>query len=126
MNRDNAADVLTTALEGGIGYWSAASKIERDDDLRVHSVELSDANANELVEPDFDPTVVTSEKVATTIRELSTATSKPAYMSERTFKIARGLAHASGEYAEDILCDIDADDADQIVQMAVLGRIVFG
>lgn len=48
-------DVLTTALEGGIGYWSLAADIVRDEDLTVRSVKLFVSEGCHLCKEDDRP-----------------------------------------------------------------------
>src|SRR5947209_1359301 len=42
-----AADVLTTAVEGGIGYWARVEGIERDASYRVRAVTVRDWHARD-------------------------------------------------------------------------------
>ena len=114
-----AGDVLTGALEGGIGYWSAASMIWRGgldgavDDLTVTSVRLSDAEGEDA----FKPVVVDVEAVRRGIELVATPDFKAAKVHKAA---ARALLAGDEEY------DYDAGDADVIVQAAVFGEIVFG
>lgn len=117
--REFNADVLTTALEGGIGYWSQASEIQRDADLRVLSVKLQP----ECDPDDFEPRTVT-----------------PADVDRGIGLILAGTVKVRGDILESVRADvreliegeeipggnIDADGADVIVQAAMFGEIVFG
>lgn len=117
-----AGDVLTTALEGGIGYWSEADLINRDPDLTVLSVRLHDADAGEGDEPEFPPTVVTRQMV------------KDAWL-----KVAEAVAAGDPPFGADYVQQmhdntvdpgdaggVDAGVADCIVQIAIMGKVVFG
>lgn len=120
-----AADVLTTALEGGIGYWSEASRIIR-------------RPASDDGSPGFDG----FEVVAVCLDEMPTEGTKRVELPD----VVRGLelvatgrakaAHRHVVTAGALLADVkrgresetdyDADDADVIVQAAVFGVLVYG
>lgn len=108
------SDVIITAVEGGTGYWAQASAYKwSGDDTYPASVELTDdidANrdthpvdivtvANAMYRIVYDPTV----KLSASIREaVTTALFLP--------------THA----------DLDAADADAVVQVALFGEVVYG
>lgn len=89
-------DVLTTAVEGGIGYWSGVRDMERDDDLNVKWVEL------ELLE-NGSVFRVTLDTVHRGLQCL----------------IDRDLRDVD-------LDDIDAGAADAIVQLGLFHTVVYG
>lgn len=140
----SAAGVLTTALEGGIGYWSVASEIVRDDDLNVLSVKLEDG---ELIEDEaaFPPIVVNVESVVKALRKIAHPAMLEALGHIDEADRCRHAAVQSGPLGgyqpmksvelkcaqlllgdEDVLGDIDAADADEIVQVAMFGGVVYG
>lgn len=84
-------DVLTTAVEGGIGYWSVITNSLRDPDGSWVCVTLAPA-----YDDDFEPVTVD-------------------YSALRPF-LKKGFDAA----------DIDAGDADCIVQKAAFGKVVYG
>lgn len=117
------ADVLTTALEGGIGYWSQAARMVRAADGSHVAVVLHPEEPG-----DFEPKRV---ELADVLRALElAATGDVRYVSERVERTARALltysklAYAAG--ADDQAPDYDAGDADAIVQVAAFGEVVYG
>lgn len=140
----HAADVLTSALEGGIGYWSEASNIARDDDGRVLAVVLHDANRSfaeqEKFAEDFPPTSVTAVLVLKAIRLLARPQFLKALGHDVAVEISRQHPPHTGWVPtelerkcamlllgdEDVLGEIDADDADCIVQVSMFGGVVYG
>lgn len=128
-----AADILTTAVEGGSGYWSCVSDIERAEDLTVISVKVhEEADADEPAIqghqqfgiygslPSGDYKV---EGVAVTYVDMIAAMKRIA--ASEVDQISREIAFermlVSPEDA-----DYDADDADVVLQVAVLGEVVYG
>ena len=111
-----AGDVMTTALEGGIGYWSFALGIERDDELNCTSYVLMPGCADHAAE--FPPTSVTRQMVRAAWKE-----------------VAEGKHRICNDYLDqmrdatrepgDAGC-VDAGVADYIVQVAVMGEARFG
>ena len=113
------ADVLSTALEGGIGYWAGASKIQRTegDNWQYVSAELHDTEAEGDDEPAFGTAVVDYAKIRTGID-----------------RILRGEVQVNADIRGAIESDvrdpeggnIDADAADCIVQAGLFNAILFG
>jgi hypothetical protein len=123
------ADIITTALEGGVGYWSQASE------YRWFSPTLSGGTATPgpngtanayatLHETDTDdgelgpPLTVTVDDIARAFGILRRGT--PEGWN------ARDVARMLAAYAETDAGEIDAGDADCIVQVATLGTVVYG
>lgn len=117
-----AGDVLTTALEGGIGYWSRADKIVRDADLTVQSVRLHDAESSDPDEQEFPPTVVTREMVKAAWRKVADAVAAgdPPFCAEYVNQMSDNTAEPGDAGG------VDAGVSDCIVQIALLGKVVFG
>lgn len=114
------SDIMTTAIEGGIGYWCAAQTIARDD--RDQSV---------------------TRVVGVFDRESGDAFTEPAAMSPDITRetIVRGLGALvkGAQVRRDIRaavvaslmepgdgCDLDAEACDVIVQLGLFGEIVYG
>jgi len=106
--------VLTTALEGGIGYWAVARNIERDDDLWITRVDL----AEEEDAPDNWHTMLAPD-----VRRGITALS--VMINEATVhpnsEIGRGFADCLSD-RDDGFAMADATLADAIVQCALFGK----
>lgn len=125
-----AYDLIITALEGGIGYWSQAEILERGTaDYDLDYVQTCLYVETDLLTKDQTPqgahTFIASgylgEYEMTEVGMLNLAT------------IRRGMAKAQelgGHYIQH-LADIatenyDADTADVIVQLGIFGEVVFG
>lgn len=104
--------ILTTALEGGIGYWSEADKIVRDDDLSVISVNL---HGTEETAEDFYPRHVKATMLQQAIDHIVADRENVNLRSD----IVRAIC--SGDPG-----NIDADGADAIVQFLLFGELVYG
>lgn len=105
-------DILTTALEGGIGYWSTADKIVRDDFGRIISVNL---HGSEDTEGDFFPSHVKATMLQQAIDHIVSA--------HETVNIRADLLKQimSGDTGS-----IDTAGADVIVQFLMFGELVYG
>lgn len=152
------ADVITTALEGGVGYWSQASvyrwwsptleggsAVHRDGEANayavLHEIEggaehpCTECDGTGTISPveegreDGDceacygtggaPLLVTVEKVAEAIQRILDPEGGIRLASDYVGRIA--IANRDPEEA-----DLDAGDCDAIVQVAVLGEVVYG
>lgn len=140
------ADVLTTAIEGGIGYWSQCTQYQWVDDEQVRVVvgkrqgDTAHATIHVLKDDesgyedeghDLTPDVIAKgfgilrKLVADRTNfnghpALSTPDGRDAYLS------VSHRTHLMGAYTECEAGDIDSDDADNIVQLALFGKIVYG
>jgi hypothetical protein len=110
-----ATDILTTAIEGGVNYWAQVLDYhwnDADPDKRRAVLIATD-------DPDRGELEVTLAKINTVLNRLK-YTGIP-------FREACGkgtLHKAICTDGED--GDFDADDADAIIQLAVLGEIIYG
>ena len=95
-------DIMVTAVEGGINYWACLTSVERDADLNVLSIEGHDAEDEE--------------------------TEFKADLS--TILLGLQMCVTEGRYVDAIrnsdASELDADDADLILQMGVFGEVVYG
>lgn len=141
LSEQKAADVLGTALEGGVGYWSLADEIEYapGDDVIYLSVVLHEAaDAEEIDDDDLENVIeqkgiwgssfyrkqghkVTLFDVKRALREIAFGDVK--YASDDHIKrVAREIIFAT----DPLDVDYDSDDADRIVQVAALGSVIYG
>lgn len=108
------SDIITTAVEGGTGYWASVSDyewvMEGESGWKPTTVILYDQEED----PDA-PLALNIEKVANGINMLI-AGYPTRYVTDYTLK---GLAALDAG-------EIDSDAADAIVQCALLGEIVYG
>jgi hypothetical protein len=106
------SDILTTAVEGGIGYWAEVCDIVSDDVQNVLSFKVRDFEASPS-EPWKEVTLQGIEEAITLVKE-------------EKVKIGKFTRN-------DILfadCDqdagmIDAEAADVLVQIAAFGEIIY-
>ena len=105
LDKQFLMDILVTAVEGGINYWCALSKVERDKDLNV----LSFAGYDHEDE---------SEEFKCDLEDVA--------------KVLGRIVNddPEGSLPQSILaqdaCEIDAECADYIVQLAIFDEIVYG
>jgi len=113
-----AGDVMTTALEGGIGYWSQADQIHREANLTCVSYRLHDAADGSLNgDPDFKPTVVTRQMGRDAWKAVATEAPLRSDLMDQMADNTAEPGDAGG---------VDADVADCIVQWAPFGKVVYG
>jgi hypothetical protein len=123
---DLPESVITNALEAGyqgIGYWFCATDYHRNDDGDIYVAEGID---NELVE---------SFNVGK-MKEAHLKEHKKLWIIDRDlvikgFKTAvkvqdGGILNALKHGYDDILCQMDADDADRIIQYGLFGKLIYG
>lgn len=141
MSTQAAQDVFVTALEGGIGYWSLATEIEYQQDtddvvylsVKLHEYEDDPAKQNEtdaVVQTTWmgsnyyklEGHTVTVEDVGRAISEIAfmKAVDLPKYMSKGLPATCRTLVFDPDE------ADYDSCVADEIIQYAALGAVVYG
>jgi hypothetical protein len=92
------ADILTTAIEGGINYWAHLRNCPRDDDLCVKYAEI--------VDPEDGLEILVTRDTVFRGLEL--------YMSK----------YGNVRQLDDN--DFDAEAADMVVQLGVFGKVVYG
>lgn len=120
-------DIITTAVEGGTGYWAGVtqyqwrSSVIADGALQRAAGKLREGEGTRATivdrEDDNEAYDITAETIAAGIG-----------------KIKRGEAQVNGTIKESILTGdsendagyIDGDGADAIVQVALLGAITYG
>lgn len=101
------SEILTTAIEGGIGYWAAIADYRRDGEGYWLSAKLVDANGDDEA-AEFGPVTVTAGDCSKAARRVLTL-----YPDSRA-----AAAIKAG--------DIDGEAADLIVQVAAFGEGVYG
>lgn len=107
------AEVLTGAVESGIGYWAVGRNAERNPDLIYTSIELRDAE-----DPDDEWVKIDLGAIECAIQNI---------IHEDDIQINQTLRKwIAGASATNDATDIDCDCADAIVQIAAYGKIVFG
>lgn len=104
----NGKDILTTAIEGGIGYWAQAGKALRDDDGSWVCAVLWPA-----YDPDFDARPICYSDVLDAIDSIVAGNHEMNGTIQKTIATRDPGA-------------IDAECADVIVQIAMFGEITYG
>jgi hypothetical protein len=116
------ADVLTTAVEGGINYWCVANSVDRArtgdgtnlDDLSVVRVVGADFYGGPRCDFDLDTVHLGIDRIVAGRIEIAP--------SIRAAVVTAVLGYGDGPDAG----DIDADLADVIVQAGALNGVVYG
>lgn len=114
-------DLFTTALEGGIGYWSQCSKYrwsneDGSEDVRGFIAVIHDADEWDEDEP---TTWVVDRKVIARGYQLAARTPEG-------LKLRWSVERPPFIITKDVDWDFDADDADMIVQLGLFGRTIYG
>lgn len=105
--------IFVTAMEGGIGYWSTCTGYRWSKDGAGDTEDLEGFYANiEDVEEDSKPHRIDRDTIIKGVAKLLTSTE------------CRWLAEKFFGDLDDI--DLDAGDADIIVQLALFGTVVYG
>lgn len=112
-DEDFLAGILTTALEGGIGYWCCVEEvIRRDDDFIIRATKPEDAEDGESFGEEIN-----LETVRLGIERILSG----------TFKVRTDIIGAIAiDNADPESCDIDSEAADCIVQAGLLNEIRYG
>ena len=116
VDEEFLTDVMTCALEGGVGYWLMCDAVVRDEELRVTEVfGLYDAET----EDEFPQQYL---GISDIVRGLELITSPNSGIVSERFR--KHVTKAILE--EDGICSLDASDCDVIVQVALFGKVVYG
>ena len=116
------SDVLTTAVEGGINYWAAVSKyhftdVNGNDVPATVTVHEMDDELGGYKEPGVP---ITTKEIGRAISRIMDTKDEIKYLGN----------HQRGEIftasMDNDAGDIDADLADTVMQIAVLGEVVYG
>jgi hypothetical protein len=122
------ADIITTAVEGGTGYWAQTSQYqyEYDGELKLYTGKLIEGGGTQatLHELDDDDEGYKAEGLTITTDKIAAAIGK----------LKRGEIQINSQLAESILTGdkendagyIDADGADALTQIALLGELTYG
>ena len=122
------SDVIITALEGGVGYWSQASEYrhgcvfeayeEREDKRQPAYAVIHELNDDESGYK-TEGLRVDNAVVAKAFKRIMGKDEIPHCDLDWRKRMVAAY------WAKDA-CDLDAGDADAIVQIAVLGEVVYG
>lgn len=106
-------DVVTTALEGGIGYWSVCSAYEWDGVPARAQIQEMDYDG----EPDGPLMEVDRALIRKGIKEI---------LAGESNVNATTVAYVQEANKYNDAGDVDADVADAIVQVGLFGNLVYG
>jgi hypothetical protein len=115
LEEDFEISVLTVGSEGGIGYW-ADFKVDRNEDSWVTRIyDVRDAEDPEYLYP---RNKVEAEDVVYAIRKIITDDSiTSSRFRERLIKAVS---------SPDGICDLDVEDCDVLIQVALFDEVVYG
>jgi hypothetical protein len=120
------ADVIVTAVEGGIGYWSQVS------DYRWWSDLIGGHNATAVFETSVIVYPLLDDESGYSVNGVPVGIDSIARAIER-IKSDRSIRLSDAYLARILIADrdndagnLDSDDADVIVQVAVLGDVIYG
>lgn len=125
-------EVFMVALEGGIGHWAASSTYhwsndpvdggERQKDLEGFYSDVKDAEGDDA----FPPARIDRAVIARGFERIA-AGPVEFFPEEQRAKLVLMLnARLAGQDDDVVDIDYDADDADNLVQTGLLGKVVFG
>lgn len=124
------SDVLTTAVEGGINYWAAVADYRWwSPTLSGGTAEHSDGLANAYVtvhpaddDADFEPKTIGVDDIARAINIIAKPGVRPSpeWMSGESEELIKSASR------ENDCSEIDAGDADNILQVAMFGKVIYG
>jgi hypothetical protein len=119
------SDIITAAVEGGIGYWSECAQYQWDDDDGVHVVvgtRVKTVGTTALIHAEDKTGVkrgfwITPDVIQKGIEEI-----------EREIHLTRSDLRETilAASRENEAGDVDADCADVIVQAGLFGELVYG
>lgn len=123
-----ASNVLITAREGGTNYWAVSGKVVHSDqphdplnpdmDTCIESVEFEEEEAG---------TDDTARSKAITRDDVIDAMVKIAFDGDNRISLhAKHKATITNMLMDPENADFDADDADHIIQVALLGDVIYG
>ena len=113
-------DIVTTAVEGGINYWARVCDYEYSDTFFGDST--NDASATVIEYGDSETEVARYKLTTATVAKAFGIMRKGPveYLGEAMRK------HYLKEYQFPENADFDANDADNIVQIGLFGKVVYG
>jgi hypothetical protein len=121
-------DILTTAVEGGTGYWAQVSQyqwVDSDGSVRVHSGPRTGEGARAVLHRlNDDESGYVDEGLVIDIDVIAAGLAKiaaPGFSINEKLRQEIAYANRHNDAGE-----IDADHADVIVQAALFGEIVYG
>ena len=121
--------IIITAVEGGINYWAYVDDYVPD--TPAHAVIIDREAANDDPDVDRHSDLLTISKVEDAVRKITQAVvcggDLPKYFPEYQAK-ALVIASMANDTCPDSpgAYDIDADFADNIAQVALFGKVVYG
>jgi len=124
--------IFTTALEGGIGYWSAALTYHwsidgagDESDVEGFHADIVDAD-DEAGDDNFPQTRIDRSVIARAFERMAAGPVEYMPDAQRHAFLAALHARLAGMNDDVFDFDFDAGDADNVVQVGVLGKVVFG
>lgn len=119
-------DVMTTAVEGGIGYWSEVTSYRWDVPMAERHVTLQPLAE---FEGEFERKRISPYDIRVAMNEIAFGAKLKAEIVEGSeYAETRDLCATLLRDPEDddATSELDAGHADRIMQVAVMGKVVFG
>lgn len=130
LNRQDCLDIIVTAIEGGIGYWSKVDPLERDAELnylrtRLYIPEDERAESWPLEEGfDFKTDDWGGQLNWVSVGVITTATVRKGMKVIESHDPHLGYVRELASAAD--TGDIDSGLADCIIQAGMLGDVIYG
>lgn len=106
-------DLLVEARENGSGYWAVFTNVKRDSNLNIVSCTVTERDSSEEDKP--------PKSMDVTPADLLTGFQR---LADATFPAAK--ATLANLLCDEDSVDWDCSDADVILQLTVLGDVVYG
>lgn len=118
LTTEDINDLVSTALEGGINYWCGRAEKKRNLDNTLFGISTENQNnvkfASDII--GFGGTLILYDNTTSDKWELN---------REKLLKGFELQCTNKGVTPLELMDDYDADDADSIIQYAIMGEIVF-
>ena len=110
------ADILTTATEGGIGYWAFYETGCNEEGYTTSISDITDAETGEAFpELDGEPGLVTFSQLATAINRA---------LKQKTILSPKSVARLLDCVIANDACDLDVEACDELIQLALFGEVI--
>lgn len=119
-------DVFTTALEGGINYWAVVTEYQHDGDYPHATIVDAEAHYQDEITPETT-WHVDLDTIAKGLNRITKAKAgEIEYLHEGHRRLVAAANRANDCAPDGHNDDIDADVADNILQVALFGKVVYG
>jgi len=117
LTNEFLADILTIAAEGGIGYWTSYRTVRNADGYVTAIRDMTDAETGEAFPELGVMGVVAFNHLATAINRV---------LKQDPIITASAATRLLECVIANDACDLDAEDCDTLVQVALFGEVIYG